>query len=120
MLFFGWDLADVMVLFWAESAVVGFYTVLKIAVVGKLMALLVAPFFVGHFGGFMAMHFLFIYMFFVRGLAGAGPDPGVWDALAGIFVPLWGPLAALFISHGVSFFSNFMGRREYAGAIVKV
>ena len=54
MLFFGWDLADVMVLFWAESAVVGFYTVLKIAVVGKLMALLVAPFFVGHFGGFMA------------------------------------------------------------------
>jgi hypothetical protein len=76
VLFFGWDLAGVLVLFWAESAVIGFYTALKMAVVGKLAALLAVPFFIGHFGGFMAGHFLFIYAFFVRGLGVAGQAPG--------------------------------------------
>lgn len=117
VLFFRWDLASVMVLFWAESAVIGFYTVLKMAIVGKFVALFAAPFFVGHFGGFMAMHFLFIYLFFVRGLA-SGPDPGVREALRGVFIPIWPSLAALLISHGVSFFSNFVQRREYAGTTI--
>jgi hypothetical protein len=118
VLFFGWDLASVMVLFWAESAVIGFYTALKMAVVGKSAALLMVPFFVGHFGGFMAGHFLLIYSLFVRG-AEAGPAPGAREALQGIFSPLWLSLAALVISHGVSFIDNFLGRREYAGTTVK-
>jgi uncharacterized protein DUF6498 len=113
VLFFHWNLANVILLFWAESAIIGFYTVLKIAVIGKLMALLAAPFFLAHFGGFMAMHFLFIYGFFIRGLHATGPEPPVCAALLGIFVPLWPSLAALFISHGVSFFTNFLGKREY-------
>ena len=36
VLFFGWNLADLMVLYWVESGVVAFYTVLKIAIVGRL------------------------------------------------------------------------------------
>src|SRR5204863_10015123 len=32
VLFFGWDLSSVMVLFWAESGVIGFYTALKMAI----------------------------------------------------------------------------------------
>ncbi|HEY3042582.1 MAG TPA: DUF6498-containing protein [Vicinamibacterales bacterium] len=115
VLFFGWDLASVVVLFWAESAVIAFYTVLKMSVVGKFAALLMVPFFVGHFGGFMAGHFLLIYALFVRGATAAGPAPGAREALQSVFSPLWIPLAALFISHGVSFFDNFLGRREYAG-----
>ncbi|HKY20292.1 MAG TPA: DUF6498-containing protein [Vicinamibacterales bacterium] len=118
VLFFGWDLAEVFVLFWAESGVIAFYTALKMAVVGKLFALLAIPFFIGHFGGFMAGHFLFIYAFFVRGVAASGPAPGVREALLDIFDPLWTALAALFLSHGVSFFTNFIGRREYVGAKV--
>jgi len=59
------------------------------------------------------MHFLFIYEFFVRGFH-AGPEPGIRDALTSVFNPLWPSLAALFISHGVSFVSNFLGKREYA------
>jgi hypothetical protein len=119
VLFFGWDLASVIVLFWAESAVIGFYTVLKMAVVGKSAALVAVPFFVGHFGGFMAGHFLLIYSFFVRGAFAAGPAPPVREALQNIFNPLWLPLAGLFISHGVSFVDNFLGKREYVGTTMK-
>ena len=119
VLFFGWDLASVMVLFWAESAVIGFYTALKMAVVGKFAALLTVPFFIGHFGGFMAGHFLFIDSFFVRGIDATGQAPGAREALQAIFDPLWFSLAGLFISHGVSFFDNFLGRREYAGTTMK-
>ena len=119
VLFFGWNLASVIVLFWAESAVIGFYTVLKLAVVGRLAALVTVPFFVGHFGGFMAGHFLLIYSLFVRGVDATGPAPAVREALQAIFNPLWLSLAALFISHGVSFVDNFLGRREYVGATMK-
>ena len=119
VLFFGWDLASVMVLFWTESAVIGFYTALKIAVVGRLAALVAVPFFIGHFGGFMAGHFLLLYSFFIRGPAVTGPEPGVRAALLAIFVPLWTSIAALAISHGVSFVDNFLKRREYAHATMK-
>jgi len=112
VLFFHWSLGNVMLLYWAESAVIGFYTVLKIAVVGKLVAIAAAPFFIGHFGGFMVVHFLLIYEFVIRGFH-AGPEPPLADALRGLFVPIWGSLLMMFVSHGVSFFTNFMGRGEY-------
>jgi uncharacterized protein DUF6498 len=87
--------------------------------VGKWLALLVIPVFVGHFGGFMAAHFLFIYYFFVRDIGARGPEPSVWNALFDLFAPLQSALLWLFISHGVSFFSNFLGRREYIGTKLK-
>ena len=114
-----WTLGAVMVLFWSESAIVGFYTALKMAVAGSWVALFAVPFFVGHFGGFMAVHFMFVYGFFLDGFAGGGPEPGVRAALTGLFMPLWPALAALFASHGVSFAVNFLGQREYAGATVQ-
>jgi len=119
VLFLGWDLSSVMILFWAESGVIAFYTVLKMAIVGRLAAIFAVPFFVGHFGGFMAIHFLFIYMFFVRGVNAAGVAPGAREALLGIFRPLWLSVAALFISHGISFVDNFLGRREYEDTTMK-
>lgn len=118
VLLFGWSAGHLMALFWAESAVIGFYTVLKTIVVGRLAAIVAVPFFVGHFGGFMAIHFMFIYYFFIRGLQAAGPEPGVREALLGVFIPMWPALAAFFVSHGVSFVVNFVGRREHAGATV--
>jgi len=113
VLFAGWKLEEVMVLFWAESAVIGIYTLLKMAVVGKWWAPFSGLFFVGHFGGFMAIHFLFIYEMFVRGMNARGPGPGAVEALTNLFTPLWPALLALFVSHGISFALNFIGRREY-------
>ena len=117
--FLGWNLSDVMVLYWAESAVIGFFTICKIVVIGRWMALLAGPFFLGHFGGFMAIHFLFIYTFFVKGPDGMGASDGDLSDVAKLFVILWPALAALFASHAYSFFANFLGRGEYRKRTVK-
>jgi len=39
-IFLGWNLADVMVLYWAESAVIGFFNICKMAVIGGWTVLL--------------------------------------------------------------------------------
>lgn len=115
----GWSLGDVMVLFWAESAIVAFYTLAKMALVGRWLAIPASVFFLAHFGAFMAIHFLLIYEIFVRGIGAAGREPAAYEALAQVFVPLWPALAALFVSHGVSFALNFLRRGEHGGATLK-
>jgi hypothetical protein len=117
-LFLGWKLSDVMVLYWAESAVIGFFNLCKIVVIGRWFALLAGPFFLGHFGGFMAVHFLFIYMFFVKGPENMGNSTGDLAEVAKLFTVLWPALLALSISHTYSFFTNFLARREFSGRSV--
>jgi len=118
-LFLGWSLSDVLVLYWAESAVVGLFNMGKIIVIGKWGALLAVPFFAGHFGGFMAIHFLFIYTIFVEGVQGMNAPGGDLADVARLFIGLWPALAALFASHAYSFFANFMGRGEYRRRTVR-
>ena len=116
----GWDLGEVMVLFWAESGIIGFYSLLRLCYVAGWTAVVLGPFFLAHFGGFMAGHFIFIYALFIQGvesdgtIAGGG-EAGVFETLTDVFVPLSPALVALFFSHGVSFFTNFLRRREYVG-----
>ena len=117
-LFWGWNLAHVMVLYWAESAVIGIFNVCKIVVIGRWTALLAGPFFLGHFGGFMAIHFLFLYTIFVKPPQNGDASTGNLAEVAELFVILWPALAALFISHAFSFYKNFLGRREYIGRTV--
>jgi hypothetical protein len=112
--FLGWNLGDVMVLYWAESAIIGFFNVCKIAVISRWLVLLVGPFFIGHFGGFMAIHFLFLYSIFVKPQGGMVSGDDLADVTQ-LFVALWPALAALFISHAFSFYKNFLGRHEYRG-----
>ena len=114
--FMGWDLSLVMVLYWAESAVIGFFNICKIIVIGRWSALLAAPFFAGHFGGFMAVHFLFIYTLFIKGPQDMGG--GELSEVASMFASLWPALALLFASHLFSFYTNFLGRKEFRGRTV--
>ena len=116
--FWGWDLGMVMLLYWAESAVIGFFNLCKIVVVGKWAALFIGPFFVGHFGGFMAGHFVFLYTLFLQGpQTDSSADASLAD-VAALFAGLWPALLVLFISHGFSFLRNFIGRQEYVGRSV--
>jgi len=119
--FLGWDLGYVMVLYWAESAVIGFFNICKIIVIGRWFALLAAPFFAGHFGGFMAIHFLFLYGLFVQGFqdTSGGDLGGDLSEVVQMFATLWPALLMLFISHAFSFYVNFLGRNEFRGRTVQ-
>ncbi len=118
-LFLDWNLSDVMVLYWAESAVIGFFNLCKIVVIDRWMSLLAAPFFLGHFGGFMAVHFLFIYTIFVVGFKDGMVTTGDLGNVGAVFFLLWPAIAALFVSHAFSFFKNFLGRREFLGRSIR-
>lgn len=113
VLFAGWDVGDLMLLFWAESAVIGLYNLLKMARVAGLGILFLGPFFVAHYGGFMAVHLLFIYTLFING-ANGGTDVPLPVVLQDFFAML-PALVGFVISHGVSYSQNFLGRREYLG-----
>lgn len=115
--FLEWNLSFVMVLYWAESAVIGFFNICKIIVIGRWFALLAGPFFAGHFGGFMAIHFLFIYTVFVKGIQDS--SAGELTEVVQMFASLWPALAMLFISHAYSFYANFLGRKEFRGRTVQ-
>tara|TARA_R110001599_G_scaffold353231_1_gene590967 strand:- start:40578 stop:41327 length:750 start_codon:yes stop_codon:yes gene_type:complete len=126
VLMLGWDVAALMVLYWSENLVLGFYTLLKMLVVSPLRALGMGTFFVIHYGGFCAVHGLFI----VTLLLGEGLDPMPGDPWPAFLVfpqmlvnvvrqvlvyapPDWLlAVAALYISHGVSFVVNFLIGRE--------
>jgi hypothetical protein len=80
---------------------------IRIAMVSRWAALFYVPFFCIHFGGFMAGHFVFIYTLF------ADPAVRAMEVGAAAWVilierGLWVALVAMFISHGISFFFNFL------------
>ena len=107
--FFDWQVADIMLLFWFESAIVGFYNVLKMFRIAGPAAIFTSIFFLAHFGGFMSVHLLFIFGLFIEE---AGRSASLAE-VATIFKTLWPAILALFVSHGFSYRQNFLGRQEY-------
>jgi hypothetical protein len=118
VIFGHWSLGQVMLLFWSESAVIGIYTIIKMILVGRAGAIVAAPFFLAHYGGFMSIHFMFVWGLFLGGF-GKGSESG--PALAAtleIYRPLWGALVALVASHGISFIVNFLRQPNYGGETI--
>lgn len=60
VLFLDWDVAAIIVLYWSENLVVGFYNILKMLVAGGAGAIPLSLFFLVHYGGFCAVHGVFI------------------------------------------------------------
>lgn len=115
VLFLDFSLFQILFLYWFESAIVGFYYVLKVFKSNALIAIFYTPFFILHYGIFMVVHLSFIIAIFAPDLTFSSPLPP-----PDIFLPLikenMVQIVALFISHGVSFFTNFIGSREYKNA----
>ncbi len=131
-----WNAAAIVLLYWAENLVIGFYNILKIALapvkkpVEHFGKLFVIPFFMVHYGGFMAVHGVFVLAFFAKSepkFPGSGGGP-TWPCfliflqlLLGVIRQAWAALPPgtkpillmLFASHGVSFVHNFLLKREY-------
>ena len=127
VLFFGWSVWNILVIYWLENGIVGVFNVMKMAradgseapagptfmVSGRPATssskLGLIPFFVMHYGLFWFVHGIFVLTlpaFMSMGLGG-GPgldlDPGV-VVLAAV---------ALAVSHGVSYWWNFLRGGEY-------
>ncbi len=127
VLFFRWDAFLIVLLYWSENVAVGFYNVLKIALAkvdrtedhfGKLFLI---PFFVIHYGGFTGIHGVFVLAMFQK--EGDFMGRGVtWPCFLAFVQILLNTLrqaflaipnearwviAAMFISHGISFAFNY-------------
>lgn len=109
ILFFHWNLFELLFLYWSESAVIGAINLVKLFIVegkGKgsnheissMRKLFFVPFFVFHYGMFMAVHFISLFIFFYKPFS---------------LQPLLLPFLAIIGSHMVSFFVNFLVRKEY-------
>ncbi len=120
-----WDAATLVLLYWIENLVVGFYGILRIVLArvdgpgAQLGRAFLAGFFCVHFGGFCAVHAIFLQHVFKIGdgqpanvAAAAWPGPLVLlQMLYGAIATLWRgrppgmewPVLALVVSHGVSF-----------------
>lgn len=131
----GWDVFEVVFLYWLENVVVGVYAVAKIALArgpapetphrrrgaggAQAAAMTTAPravlvpFFCIHYGMFTVVHGIFVFALF-GGEVGFGPFGGLGDGLATLD-RRWLALAALalFASHGLSFWRNYLAGGEY-------
>jgi hypothetical protein len=120
IVFWHWDAFLLLVLYWMETAVIGFWTIMAIVAapletVGPAARgtsrLFIVSFFIVHAGIFMSVHFMFLWQLFSG--AWSRDVHGVGDFIRVIVIGtgLWVPLAALFVSRGVSFLLTTFGGR---------
>ena len=111
--FAAWDIGQIMLLFWAESAIIGYYNLCKMWKVGRWSLLFYGPFFVGHYGAFMAVHLLFIYALFAGEIAGDAEISRT--QVFSDMQALWPALLGLLLSHGLSYYINFVKTNKAQG-----
>jgi hypothetical protein len=143
VLFWGWDLWSIIVLYWLENGIVGLLNIPKMLLArgdngapmgGPAGRVYLTGFFCVHYGIFWLVHGIFVW-FALPAFAGFGRladgfgggfpvTPGFIDVAVTPTGPstdvlVWGGLALL-ASHLASFFLNYIGRREYLTRSVAV
>ena len=123
VLFFGWKVFPLILLYWLENVIVGGFNVLRMLTanpdspVSWLGKAFFIPFFCVHFGGFTFVHGVFVFAMF-GGPAYAhhfGPSvPVVLSAIRETGIGLG--VLGLVLSHGVSFVGNYLLGGEYRRA----
>ena len=128
VLFLGWNVWTILTIYWLENGVVGIFNILKMAraegpeptgraatlyngrPVGTTASAKAAliPFFIVHYGIFWVVHGIFV-LTLPQFQAFGGESAGIRSDPVAILLVLFG----LFISHAVSFRSNYIGRGEY-------
>ncbi len=122
VLFLDWDVAALMILYWSENLVIGFYTLAKLLVKSPFAGWFKGMFFLIHYGGFCGVHGMFIVLMLLdEDFSPFSSDPWplflafpqiLFNVTAHVLThapPQWlAAFAALFLSHGISFFANFL------------
>ncbi len=115
---------EILLVYWAESAVVGIYNAFRMALAkGHILTkLFFIPFFWFHYGMFTMGH-----LFFISFLMGKMILPFPIASLTDVFSDIIGLMslteigisfAILMASHGYSFFANYVGKKEYGSTNV--
>lgn len=110
----GWSVYEIVLLFWAENAVIGLFQLARRLAVMVLEhepgMFLLAGFFCVHYGAFTLVH-----GHFVVGMLGPEPGAGLETGVALLLAPgsLLVPLLALAASHGFSFVVHFLRGGEW-------
>jgi hypothetical protein len=111
VLFWGWDVFLLLVLYWLETAIMGFWIVVAILIdphqtIGPTAKQTSRTFLVlflsAHAGVFMGVHFMFLWALFAGEWTKAVHGPLDFVRVIVIGSGLWIPLIALFISRGAS------------------
>lgn len=138
VIFLKWNPYMILLIYWGESLIIGVFNILKMIISGAIQDHKFSPpgftagaglslFFTVHYGMFMFVHGVFIVIFML--IATPGDSPGSEppaDPFSAIKMLLPGEMtvieflesefaaiAALFISHLVSFYLNFIKTGEY-------
>ena len=111
VLFLDWDVFYLLLLFWCENVIIGFFGILKMLFSGS--GVFLSTFFTVHYGGFMFGHLMVLVGMF-SGFEGGPDSPGPSEVLREVILNNGTliTIAALIISHGWSFVANFLRTDE--------
>ena len=146
VMLFDWNVVSILLLYWAESVVIGIMNVLRLVCCqtddilqgfplpggrslpdgmsaamsnsipkgyGRRFKIFMVPFFMVHYGGFCFGHLSLLLVFSSDGLAPLGIASSTLDPWEPSFLIA---VAAIFFSHLLSFFTNYIGNDEYKRA----
>jgi len=128
VLYLGWDVGSLVVLYWSENLVTGAFTMLRMLVTGGARALPLVLFFCLHYGGFCAVHGVVVLELTQFAAADSvepavqqwpGPLALVQQILAAAPTEFLWAVLALLLSHGASFLLLFLGQGEYRHSTLK-
>lgn len=134
VLLWQWDVGSVIILYWSENLVIGFYTLVKMLAKHPLGGLGAGLFFIIHYGGFCAVHGLFVVL-----MTGQSEPEGVFGEMSWPFFFVFVELlvnvvshvlsiaprewivgfVALFLSHGISLWLNYFNAGEHHGQTIQ-
>lgn len=118
--FLGWNVSSIVILYWLESAIIGWFNLKKMQFVDQQNPETPAakksldglsffqPFFMLHYGLFMLVHGIFIGVQFVL-LPSFRAGSDVSFNFSGIALSF----LLLIISHAISYYQNFIAKKEY-------
>lgn len=122
---FDWKTFDMIVIFWLENLVIGFYNILKMVKTNSISTpadnngspqtqssqLRLVLFFLIHYFGFCAIHYFVLTSIFADHV-GSFVNGSEW-------LVIFTAIGSNLISHGISFWQNFIGKKEYEKTTVQ-
>lgn len=128
----GWSLMLILALYWVENGIIGAINIVKILLaqgqggpsvymqingrpINSASRAGTAGFFCLHYGIFWAVHGIFVFTFIplMTGMVDTSSgSANPFEALPDLSLVVFGTLG-LAVSHGVSFWTNYIGGREY-------